>query len=131
MSKKFYQTPEFQKLQAKWYGKLSKEGHEDIEVIDPQTGDPYPLLHSKRGCYNSAVDVIRKHTPAGERYFELARAHYWDMVGTEEECEIFRLYAQRGFSVSRISKIMGVSSKNVKALIQNQEALFLPTRTPA
>lgn len=126
MGKKFYQTPEFLKTQAKWYAKLKQEGHEDIEAIDPTTGDPYPLLHSTRGCYNSAVDIIRKHTPAGERYFELARAHYWQMQGTDEECEVFRLFAQRGMSVAAINRAMGVPNAKVKALIQAQEALFLP-----
>lgn len=126
MSKKFYQSPEFLKLQAKWYGKLKAEGHEDIEAIDPNTGDPYPVMTSSRGCYNSSSDVLRKYSSEGERYFELARAHYWTMEGTEEEREAFRLYAFMGMRSSAIQRTMGLSYKWTKEFFKAQEALFLP-----
>ena len=128
MTKKFYQSPEFLKLQAKWYAKLKKEGHEDIEAIDPKTGDPYPVMTTTRGCYNSSSDVLRKYSASSERYFELARAHYWVMDGTEEEREVFRLHAFMGMRAAAIQRAMGVSYNRIKKLIQAQEALFLPSR---
>lgn len=126
MSKKFYQTEEFLKLQAKWYQKLEKEGHEDIEAIDPSTGDPYPVMTTTRGCYNSSSDVLRKYSASKERYFELARAHYWRMEGTNEEREAFRLYAHLGMRVAAIQRAMGLSYAKLKKLIKAQEAVFLP-----
>jgi hypothetical protein len=128
MAKKFYQTDEFLKKQAKWYAKLEKEGHEDIEAIDPKTGDPYPVMTTSRGCYNSSSDVLRKYSASSERYFELARAHYWTMEGTNEEREAFRLYAQLGMRVAAIQRAMGVSYDKLKKMIQAQEALFLPSK---
>lgn len=127
-TKKYYQTPEFLALQEKWYKKLESEGHEDIEVIDPTTGDPYPYLHSTRGCYNSSGDALRKYKPSQEAYYELARAHFWKMVASEEEMEMFRLYAFRAFRVSKISRLMGVSYNKVKKFIKEQEDLFLPPK---
>ncbi len=128
MAKKFYQEEKFLKLQEKWYAKLKKEGHEDIEAIDPSTGDPYAYLHSTRGCYNAAVDVIRKYTPAQERYYELARAHYWLMKGTDEEKEVFRLFCQRGMSVTAVAKVMGLGYNRVRSIITEQEAIFMPQK---
>ena len=128
MAKKFYQSPEFLKLQAKWYGKLAKEGHEDIEAIDPHTGDPYPVMTSSRGCYNSSTDVLRKYTSEGERYYELARAHYWVMEGTEEEREAFRLFSQLGMSSAAVQRAMGLSYKWTREFFKAQEAIFLPSQ---
>lgn len=39
MSEKFYQSKQFKDLKKKWYKKLQKEGFEDIEWHDAETGD--------------------------------------------------------------------------------------------
>ncbi len=127
---KFYQDEKFNALQKEWYAKLKEEGFHDIETIG-SNGDAYPLMTSGAGCYSSSLDVLRKWSPDKQRYFELARAHYWTMADTDPEAlDMFRLYAFGGFTFKRVSDLMGCNRKRVSSAIRKEEAKFLPRRAP-
>ncbi len=69
--KKFWQTEEFRKLQDKWYGKLAKDGFEELEYFD-HNNEPNTFM--RRGA---TADLARQYTPDAARYYELAQQYYW------------------------------------------------------
>jgi len=127
---KFYQDKKFVQLQKKWYAKLQKEGFADIETIGPD-GEPMHFLTSGHGCYASNLDAFRKWSPDKQRYYELARNHYWNMPDEDpERKDAFGLYAFGGLSLTRVARLIGWGKKRVAAMVKAEEAFFMPRRPP-
>lgn len=70
MTKKFYETDEFLKLQKDWYDKLEEDGFEDCEYTNPKTGEVGNLM--KGTSFSSLAAAFRtmpgsfvKSTPKG------------------------------------------------------------------
>lgn len=140
----WYTRKDLQKEQKKWYRILKKEGFRDVETIDWATGDSFHILNTK--TYKSTAEVVRDYDPSKERYFELARQRYWDMVRYLEHCpkwlrtkeaidnaEIWRMWAD-GLRMSQIyrskenRKVKGKrtwTQSRIRDVVRNTEAEML------
>lgn len=128
--RKFYQDPKFKDLQKKWYAKLDDAGFKDIEQFHPETMEPREFLISQAGCYSSITDLKRKYRPEVERYWELARAHYWAIHKKRsihpDLREGYRLWSHLAIEAGRAAYAMGICDKRLRRFIREQEAIFLP-----
>lgn len=94
--KKFYQTPEFRRLEAEWREKLAASGFPEIEYVDRKTGEPGSYL---KGI--STGDLRRSsHRIATVRetlaFYEAARALVHDDTYWKRKTDrrIWEMYAE-------------------------------------
>ena len=134
MSKKkvpWHSKREFLALRKEWYDKLEDEGFQDIENHDWRSGEAQHLFKST-GSPKNAFEVQRRYSPDKQRYFELARQDYQDMLRDPykyslEEREIMSLWSE-GMRMAEIGRKMGLSVRKVKKVVQAAEDRFLPRR---
>lgn len=131
---KFYDSKEFKRLQRQWYKKLKTSGFKDVEQFHPDTMEPREMLVSHAGCYSSIGDLRRKYNPETERYWELARAHYWTIHRKwsidADLREGYRLWSHLAMGVNRVATAMGICNQRLRRFVKEQEAEFLPTTFP-
>jgi hypothetical protein len=70
--RKFFQTPEFQKLNAKWKKKLAKDGFEDIE---------YDEDHLKQSASNAFSSKEKGRCYQDKQVYFESRAEYYRLAG--------------------------------------------------
>lgn len=73
-SGKWHEQRAFLEERKKWYAKLKKEGFDDIENIEWNTGASYECLNGV-----SNADVCDSWTHGKERYYQLANQFLWEL----------------------------------------------------
>lgn len=125
-SRKFYQKKEFLAEQKKWYDKLKKEGFQDIELIDWETGRVY-----ERTMGVSQADIVNTWTREQEEYYRLAAqfVHALREAGKEskEAIRIWELHAE-GLGYRKIAKKLGVPKSRVERVVPRLKKQMLEAR---
>lgn len=136
---KWYTNKDFQKLQYKWYQKLKAAGFHDVETIDWTTGDSMHILNTK--TFKSSAEVVRAYSSDKQRYYELARQHYWDLQEENERASskkphsrrvlgVWRRYAD-GMTKAAIQRETGWPMSQINNIVSQHEKLMLEPKDTA
>ena len=130
-----YEQPDFLKQRKEWYEILKKEGFKDIENIDFRTGQAGGEGGSAGMLQGiSEADILGTWTPDKQRYYELARQHYWTMYNRvwsgrlrkkrHRNLKIWQLHSE-GVSYRKILKLVGCSFLTVSRVVVSEREKML------